>query len=105
LGQKLRLHQRLSQKPLRLQPNHRPTVKVPLGQKLRLHQRLSQKPLRLSRDHRIDRVTVGKDTHAVAVAGEGVASLAGKVSTITVKKNSRPSFQTIPNSSKQNHAL
>jgi hypothetical protein len=78
-----------------------------LGQKLRLHQRLSQKPLRLSRDHRIDRVTVGKDTHAVAVAGEGegAASLAGKVSTITVKKNSRPSFQTIPNSSKQNHAL
>jgi hypothetical protein len=78
-----------------------------LGQKLRLHQRLSQKPLRLSRDHRIDRVTVGKDAHPVAVAGEGegAASLAGKVSTITVKKNSRPSFQTIPNSSKQNHAL
>jgi hypothetical protein len=50
---------------------------------------------------------VGKDTHAVGVAGEGegAASLAGKVSTITVKKNSRPSFQTIPNSSKQNHAL
>jgi hypothetical protein len=77
-----------------------------LGQKLRLHQRFSQKPLRLGRGHRIDRVTVGRDTHhAVAVAGEGAASLTGKVSTITVKKNSRPSSQTIPNSSKQNHAL
>jgi hypothetical protein len=79
---------------------------VPLSQKLRLHQRLSQKPLRLNRDHRIDRATVGKDNSAAAGGeGEGVASLAGKVSTITVKKNSRPSFQTIPNSSKQNHVL
>tara|TARA_Y100001947_G_scaffold37773_1_gene31108 strand:- start:890 stop:1126 length:237 start_codon:yes stop_codon:yes gene_type:complete len=78
---------------------------VPLRQKLRLHQRLSRKPLRLSRDHRIDRATVGKDSGAGAGEGEGVVNLAGKVSTITVKKNSRPSFQTIPNSSKQNHAL
>jgi len=78
---------------------------VPLRQKLRLHQRLSQKLLRLNRDHRIDRATVGKDSAAAAGEGEGVASLAGKVSIITVKKNSRPSFQTIPNSSKQNHVL
>tara|TARA_B100002049_G_scaffold144490_1_gene107257 strand:- start:1219 stop:1368 length:150 start_codon:yes stop_codon:yes gene_type:complete len=49
---------------------------------------------------------VGKDSAAAAAGeGEGVASLAGKVSIITVKKNSRPSFQTIPNSSKQNHVL
>jgi len=106
LSQKLRLHQRLSQKPLRLRPNHRPTAKVPLRQKLRLHQRLSQKPLRLNRDHRIDRATVGKDNSAAAGGeGEGVASLTGKVSTITVRKNSRPSFQMILNSSKQNHVL
>jgi hypothetical protein len=42
---------------------------------------------------------------AGAGEGEGVASLAGKANTITVKKNSRPSFQKIPNSSKQNHVL
>jgi hypothetical protein len=82
-------------------------VKVQLGQKLRLHQRLSQKPLRLNRDHRIDRVTVGKDTHAGAgvVAGVVVVNLAGKASTITVKKSLRPNSQMIPNSLKQNHVL
>jgi hypothetical protein len=78
---------------------------VLLRQKLRLHQRLSQKPLRLNRDHRIDRATAGKDSAAAAGEGEGVASLTGKVSTITVRKNSRPSFQMILNSSKQNHVL
>jgi hypothetical protein len=81
-------------------------VKVQLGQELRLHQRFSQRPLRLNRDHGIDRVTVGKDSHAVAgVVAVVVVNLAGKASTITVKKSLRPNSQMIPNSLKQNHVL
>jgi hypothetical protein len=108
LSQRLRLNQRLSQKPLRLQLSHRLRVKVLLSQRLRLNQRLNQEPLRLDRDHKGDRAMVGKESLlvvVVVVVGEGVESLADKVSTITVKKNSRPNFRTIPNNSKQNHAL
>jgi len=94
LSQRLRLRRRVRQRLLMLQLSHRPKAGALLSQ-------------RQSRDRRGDRVIVGKDAHvAVAVAaGEGDASLADKVSTITVKKNLRPNFQTIPNNSKQNHVL
>jgi hypothetical protein len=80
-------------------------VKVLLSQRLRLNQRLNQEPLRLDRDHKGDRAIVGKESLVVVVVGEGVESLADKVSTITVKKSSRPNSRTIPKNSKQNHAL
>jgi len=84
-----------------LQLSHRPRVRVQRSQRVR------QRPQRQKRDRRGDRVIVDKDVHvAVAVAGgEGVVSLADKVSTITVKKSLRPSFRTIPNSSKQSRVL
>jgi hypothetical protein len=104
LTQKLRLRRKVRQKPLMLQLSHRLRVRVLRVQR---SQRVRRRPQRLNRDRSGDRVIVDKDVHvAVAVAGgEGVVSLADKVSTITVKKSLRPSFRTIPNSSKQSRVL